>query len=174
MFSLISELRKVSKKLFSPPLNKPSIALAKGEPALHRKQEDGQANPVPLSHPAGSGSAAKPLKAHYPKANAKVQEKKQKGSTKVVKGAKQKKGQGLTEDVIGQVDLAPGVGSGNGKWHRESLEPQHGVILCSFPLCPSFPPPPILSLSDFFACFFRSVCMLLKCCNTIVKYMLHL
>ncbi|KAL8177022.1 UNVERIFIED_CONTAM: hypothetical protein K2H54_040914, partial [Gekko kuhli] len=82
MFPMISELQKLSKKLFTPPLTKPSTAFAKEEPALHWKQEDGQANPVPLNCPAGNGSAAKPIKAHYPKVNMKGQDKKQKGSTK--------------------------------------------------------------------------------------------
>ncbi|XP_077170939.1 zinc finger CW-type PWWP domain protein 1 isoform X3 [Paroedura picta] len=95
-----NEVRKVSKKLFTPPLANPRIAFAKGEPVHHRKQEDGQADHVPLNCPAGNGSASKPMKAHYPKANPKGQEKKQKGSTKVEKGAKHKKEDDCLSDSL--------------------------------------------------------------------------
>ncbi|XP_054851118.1 zinc finger CW-type PWWP domain protein 1 [Eublepharis macularius] len=93
------ELRKVSKRLFAPPLTKPYAPFAEGEPEIHRKREDGQTIPVPLNHSEVNGSSVKPIKAHYSKVNIRSQDKKQKRSTKEEKEAKHEEVSNITKNV---------------------------------------------------------------------------
>ncbi|XP_061446502.1 zinc finger CW-type PWWP domain protein 1 isoform X2 [Rhineura floridana] len=112
------ELRKVSKRKFSPPVATPHTLFAKGELLeLQGKQEDAETKgiPVALHHATGDGVTTKPIK------TPKTQATRQKGSTtaRMVKEANCKKDpdtrKGTTERVSGE--------SSQGK-HSKVLTPQ--------------------------------------------------
>ncbi|XP_053122379.1 zinc finger CW-type PWWP domain protein 1 isoform X4 [Hemicordylus capensis] len=77
------ELKKVSKRIFAPPVAKPLALCSKGETEPLRKQGDAQAKKIPLNHCAGSGAPRMEPKPRKTKVNKKTQDKRLKESTTV-------------------------------------------------------------------------------------------